>query len=179
AHAWEGIDCGLRLRLHRPGEDPAALDGSEEDAAHRHRAPQRAEEPVACAGRLEYGSALQGGTQSSWRMFAFARSMSSVPRPESTVRIAKRAKPAACSALLVGGSDSSCRSTTTSSRAGPSWARNSCTADSRSLGSSTRKPRMPTASETAAKFGLLRSVAWVTKPAAFISSSTKLSESLL
>lgn len=117
--------------------------------------------------------------QKTWRMLVRARSKSSKPRPDSTVRIAKRANPLACSRVMAGGMDSSWRSVTTSSTAGPSCARNSSTAFGRSRDRSTRQLRMPRASPTAAKSGFSRSVAKVTNPAAFISSSTKLSEELL
>ena len=61
-------------------------------------------------------------------------------------------------AVIVGGMDSSWRAVTTSSSAGPSWARNSSTAPARSSGRSTRRPWIPSDSASAAKSGFSRSV---------------------
>ncbi len=51
----------------------------------------------------------------------FRRSMTSLPRPLITAFIMKRLKPFTWSSLIDGGSASSWRSTTTSTRAGPRW----------------------------------------------------------
>src|ERR1700681_3785735 len=51
----------------------------------------------------------------------FARSTISSPRPLSTALSVNRLKPFTCSAVIVGGMESSCRLTSTSTGAGPSW----------------------------------------------------------
>jgi hypothetical protein len=54
-------------------------------------------------------------------MFVVIRSISSSPRPESTVRVAYKVKPLICSNVMVGGMDSSWRAVITSTSAAPSW----------------------------------------------------------
>ena len=49
----------------------------------------------------------------------FARSMISSPRPLRTALIMNRLKPVICSSVIVGGMESSCRCTTTSTSMGP------------------------------------------------------------
>ncbi len=74
---------------------------------------------------------------------------------------------------------SSVRFTTASTRTGPSWASAAAMPSSTSAGSSSRMPRMPTASAMAAKFGFLNSVPKSRKPVDFCSSSMKPSAPLL
>ena len=109
-----------------------------------------------------------------------ARSITSSPRPLSTARTMYRLKPLTCSAVIVGGMESSWRFTSTSTSSRPVVAQGFLDSRSQFLRLSPRAgPRMPAASASWAKFGLTRSVAKSSSPAAFISSSTKPSALLL
>ena len=64
---------------------------------------------------------MASSTSRDQNRLVFRRSMTSLPRPLITAFIMKRLKPFTWSSLIEGGSASSWRSTTTSTRAGPGW----------------------------------------------------------
>ena len=70
---------------------------------------------VGRAGRVDHSTA-------SSRRLVLATSRTSSPRPERMLRVAQRVNPLACSAVILGGIDSSCRTVMTSMTAGPSCA---------------------------------------------------------
>src|SRR5450432_2678645 len=91
----------------------------------------------------------------------------------------KRLNPFACSTVIFGGIESSWRDTGTSTSAGPSYLSASAMAVSTWSGVSAFTPNIPAPSAIFVKSGLCRSVVKSSMPAAFISSSTKASESFL
>ncbi len=109
------------------------------------------------SGDISIYSSLWPDGQRASRL-VLARLVIVSPRPLIIARTSQRLKPFACSSPIVGGIESSCVAVTTSSKAGPSWAKSYAMAAGRLRGSSTRTAWIPMALAIAAKSGFRTSV---------------------